>query len=184
MPFEQATQNKDSWFNVRESCSRPKDSAIKPKNQSLPTEVRQVEPTDLFLKPGAAARGKNEVLRVIDKQGMANKRKRNKFYAMVTDKETNIYTSWEECQAATKGKRNVKYKGFTEKEQAEAYIKRHKNKRVSVTPEKGKESNKTATKKTSSPTKEQAEAQINQEQSPVSAEDTIETSTVISMRRY
>ena len=51
------------------------------------------------------------------------------------DKETNIYTSWEECQAATKGKRNVKYKGFTEKEQAEAYIKRHKNKRVSVMPE-------------------------------------------------
>ena len=45
-----------------------------------------------------------------------------------------------------------------------------------MTPEKGKESNKTATPKTSSPTKEQAEAQINQEQSPVSAEDTIETS--------
>ena len=95
---------------------------------------------------------------------------------MVTDKETNIYTSWEECQAATKRKRNVKYKDFTEKEQAEAYIKRHKDKRVSVTPEKGKESNKTATPKTSSPTKEQGEAQINQEQSPVSAEDTIETS--------
>ena len=69
-------------------------------------------------------------------------------------------------------KRNVKYKGFTEKEQAEAYIKRHKNKRVSVTPEKGKESNKTATPMS----KEQAEAQINQEQSPVSVEDTIETS--------
>ena len=107
---------------------------------------------------------------------MANKRKRNKFYAVVTDKDTNIYTSWEECQAAMKGKRNVKYKGFTEKEQAEAYIKRHKNKRVSVTPEKGKESNKTATPMISSPTKEQAEAQINQEQSPVSAEDTTETS--------
>ena len=95
---------------------------------------------------------------------------------MVTDKETNIETSWEECQVATKGKRNVKYKGFTGKEQAEAYIKRHKNKRVSVTPEKGKESNKTATLKTSSPTKEQAEAQINQEQSPVSAEDITQTS--------
>ena len=94
---------------------------------------------------------------------MANKRKRNKFYAVVTDKDANIYTSWEECQAATKGKRNVNYKGFTEKEQAEAYIKRHKNKRVSVTPEKGKESNKTANSMTSSPTKEQAEAQINQE---------------------
>ena len=112
----------------------------------------------------------------INKQGMANKRKRNKFYAVVTEKETNIYTSWEECQAATKGKHNVKYKGFIEKEQAEAYIMRHKNKRVSVTPEKGKESNETATPKTSSPTKEQAEARINQEQSPVSAEDTIETS--------
>ena len=36
---------------------------------------------------------------------MANKRKRNKFNAVVTDKETNIYTCWEECQAATKGKR-------------------------------------------------------------------------------
>ena len=95
---------------------------------------------------------------------------------MVTDKETNVYTSWEECQAATKGKRNVKYKGFTEKEEAEAYIKIHKNKHVSVTPEKGKESNGTATPKTSSPTKEQAEVQINKEQSPVSAEDTIETS--------
>ena len=43
-------------------------------------------------------------------------------------------------------------------------------------PEKGKESNETATPKTSSPTKEQAEARINQEQSPVSAEDSIETS--------
>ena len=107
---------------------------------------------------------------------MANKRKRNKFYAVVTDKETNIYTSWEEYQAATKGKRNVKYKGFTEKEQAEPYIKRHSNKRVSVTPETGKESNETATPKTSSSMKEQAEAWINQEQSPVSAEDTIETS--------
>ena len=107
---------------------------------------------------------------------MANKRKRDKFYAVVTDKETNIYTSWEKCQAATKGKRNVKYKDFTEKEQAEACIKRHKNKRVSVTPEKGKESNKTATPMTSSPTKEHAEAKINQEQSPVSAEDTIDTS--------
>ena len=55
-------------------------------------------------------------------------------------------------------------------------IKRHKNKRVSVTPEKGRESNETATPKTSSPTKGQTEARINQEQSPVSAEDTIETS--------
>ena len=90
----------------------------------------------------------------INKQGMANKRKRNKFYAVVTDKETNIYTSWEECQAATKGKRNVKYKGFIEKEQAEAYIMRHKNKCLSVTPEKGKESNEIATPKTYSPTKE------------------------------
>ena len=43
-------------------------------------------------------------------------------------------------------------------------------------PEKGKESNETANPNTSSPTKEQAEARINQEQSPVSAEDTIETS--------
>ena len=101
---------------------------------------------------------------------------------MITEKETNIYTSWEECRAATKGKRNVKYKGFTEKEQAEAYIKRHKNKRVSVTPEKGKESNKTTTPMTSSPTKEHAEAQLNQEQSPVSAEDTMKP--VISTRRY
>ena len=46
---------------------------------------------------------------------------------------------------------------------------------MSVTPEKGKEFNETATPTTSSPTKEQAEARINQEQSPVSAEDTIET---------
>ena len=97
----------------------------------------------------------------INKQGMAHKKERNKFYAVVTDKETNIYTSWEECQAAKKGKRNVKYKGLTEKEQAEAYIKRHKNKRVSVKPEKEKESNETATPKTLSPTKEQAEARIN-----------------------
>ena len=54
---------------------------------------------------------------------------------MLTRKRIYIH---EECQAATKGKLNVKYKGFTEKEQTEAYIKRHKNKRVSVTPEKGK----------------------------------------------
>ena len=92
---------------------------------------------------------------------MVNKRKRNKFYAAVTDKETNIYTSREECQAAMKGKRNVKCKGFIEKERAEAYIKRHKNKCVSVMSE--KESNKTATPKTSSPMKEQAQARINQE---------------------
>ena len=92
---------------------------------------------------------------------------------MITDKKTNIYTSWEECQADTKGKSNVKYKGFTEKEQAKTYIKRHKNKHVLVTPEKGKESNDTSTPKTSSPMKEQAEARINQEQSPVSAEDNI-----------
>ena len=50
----------------------------------------------------------------------------------------HIYTNWEECQAATKGKRNVKYKGFTEKEQAEPFIKNHKRKRVSITLEKGK----------------------------------------------
>ena len=36
-----------------------------------------------------------------------------------------IYTNWEECQAATKEMCNVKYKGFTEKEQAEAYVKKH-----------------------------------------------------------
>ena len=95
---------------------------------------------------------------------------------MVIDKETNIHTSWEECKAAMKRKHNVKYKGSTEEEQTEAYIQRHKNKRVPVTPEKGKKSNETATPKTSSPTKEQVETQINQEQSPVSAEDTIENS--------
>ena len=39
----------------------------------------------------------------IKKQSMANKKKRNTFYAVVTDKETNIYMSWEECQAAMKG---------------------------------------------------------------------------------
>ena len=43
-------------------------------------------------------------------------------------------------------------------------------------PEKGIESNETATPKTSLPTKEQAKARINKEQSLVSAEDTIETS--------
>ena len=57
------------WFNVWESDSGPKDSAItgiRSKSQSLPIEGRKVEPTNLFLKPGAAARGKNEVLRIID----------------------------------------------------------------------------------------------------------------------
>ena len=43
-------------------------------------------------------------------------------------------------------------------------------------PEKGKESNETATPKTSLPAKEQAKARINKEQNPASAEDTIETS--------
>ena len=57
---------------------------------------------------------------------MTNRKKqKRKFYALVHDNGTDIFSTWDECREAVKGKKHVKYKAFTDRADAEAYINKH-----------------------------------------------------------
>lgn len=47
---------------------------------------------------------------------------KNKFYAVKKGNKTGIFSTWEECQEATKGYTNAEFKGFITNEEAQAYM--------------------------------------------------------------
>ena len=55
---------------------------------------------------------------------MTNRKKqKRKFYALVHDSGTDIFATWDECREAIKGQKHVKHKAFTDRADAEAFIK-------------------------------------------------------------
>ena len=57
---------------------------------------------------------------------MTNRKKqKRKFYAVVHDNDTDIFSTWDECREAIKGQKRVKHKAFTDRTDAEAFINKH-----------------------------------------------------------
>ena len=57
---------------------------------------------------------------------MTNRKKqKRKFYVLIHDSDTDIFTTWDECREAIKGQKHVKHKAFTDRADAEAFIKKH-----------------------------------------------------------
>ena len=94
-----------------------------------------------------------------------SKKGKKKFYAVVTEKDHNIYTTWADCQRGMKGLKKVNMKGFENYKDAEKFILEHKE-----TPTRKPQ-------KTSSPSKEQPEKQLNESNDEISNVDLTETNT-------
>ena len=57
---------------------------------------------------------------------MTNRKKQNrKFYALVHDSGTDIFSTWDKCREAIKGHKHVKYKAFIDRADAEAFVNKH-----------------------------------------------------------
>ena len=52
--------------------------------------------------------------------------KKKKYYAVVTEDQSQIYLTWDECREAVQGKgKKAKHKSFTDRAEAEEFIAEH-----------------------------------------------------------